>query len=99
MVCSHLRASCKAGLSHSIIFLLPHFQDGLGHSIQPSSAFLNSTETLQSQSYNQNHFSGEKYFQFLFFSLVLIKTFCELLNSEDAGATHHCQVVTVLIYQ
>jgi len=61
MACSQLRACCKDGISHFVIFLLPHFQDGLGHSIQPSSAFLNSTETLQSQSYNQNHFSGEKY--------------------------------------
>ena len=71
MACSRLRTRCKEGISRFVIFLLPHFQDGLGHSIQPSSAFLNSTETMQSQSYNQNHFSGEKYFQFLFlFSCV-----------------------------
>ncbi|PNF29887.1 hypothetical protein B7P43_G09446 [Cryptotermes secundus] len=37
---------------------IPFTEDGLGHSIQPSSAFLNCTESLQSQSYNQNHFSG-----------------------------------------
>ncbi|XP_021916755.1 tudor domain-containing protein 3 isoform X3 [Zootermopsis nevadensis] len=38
---------------------IPFTEDGLGHSIQPSSAFLNSTESLQSPSYNQNHFSGD----------------------------------------
>ena len=73
MACSRLRACCKEGVSHFVTFLPAHFQDGLGHSIQPSSAFLNSTETLQSQPYDQNHFSGEIYFQFLFFSLCIEK--------------------------
>ena len=31
--------------------------------------------------------------------IVLIKTFFELLNPEDGGATHNLKVVTWLIYQ
>nr|CAD7443141.1 unnamed protein product [Timema bartmani] len=39
--------------------IIVDFQDGLAHPLQSSGAFLSSTsESLPSQSYNQNHFSG-----------------------------------------